>query len=149
VDFGLLTRERLMQPVAKQDFRVTEVELHELARRAWEAREYSHVIGPTKVGCAVICDDGRIFTGCNVEHPFRSHDVHAEVNAITTMVAGGGRFLRAVVIVADREQFTPCGACMDWIMEFIEHDCTVAFQSQPRGPFVKYTARQLMPFYPK
>jgi cytidine deaminase len=91
-------------------------------------------MGPTKVGCAVLPDDGRIFAVCNVEHRFPSHDVHAEVNAITTMVAGGagrdhqrqrGRIL-AVVVVAERDQFTPCGACMDWILQFCDA-CVVAF----------------------
>jgi cytidine deaminase len=63
--------------------------LSELAQAAWSARENAYVIGPTKVGCAVLATDGRIYSGCNVEHRFRSHDVHAEVNAITNMVAAG------------------------------------------------------------
>lgn len=127
---------------------LTTERLCQLAEAAWNVREQSYVVGPTKVGCAVLSSDGTTFVGCNVEHKFRSHDVHAEVNAITTMVAGGGRELKAVVIVAERRQFTPCGACMDWIMQFGGGECLVAFQSGRNAPFAFYRARELMPFYP-
>jgi cytidine deaminase len=115
---------------------------------AWSVRVNAHVIGPTKVGCAVMTEDGSIFEGCNVEHRFRSHDVHAEVNAITTMVSRGHSSLRAVAIAAERDRFTPCGACMDWIMQFATEGCVVLAQSRPGGPIQRYTAMELMPHYP-
>src|SRR5690242_15496079 len=93
-------------------------ELEKLFELAWQVRENAHILGPTKVGCAVLATDGRTFLGCNVEHRFRSHDVHAEVNAITSMISGGASGIRAIAIAAERERFTPCGACMDWIMQF-------------------------------
>src|SRR5467141_3056807 len=128
---------------------LTEAEVSKLFDIAWRVRENAHVIGPTKVGCAVLTTDGRVFAGCNVEHRFRSHDVHAEVNAITNMVSGGQKDLRAVAIAAERERFTPCGACMDWILQFGAEECQVLAQSAPKGPVKRYTARELMPYYPK
>jgi cytidine deaminase len=127
---------------------VADERLWRLAELAWDAREKAFVFGPTKVGCAVLADDGRMFSGCNVEHKFRSHDVHAEVNAITSMISAGSRKLRMIVIVAEREQFTPCGACMDWILQFSE-DCIVGFQATRDGPFFQVYARELMPHYPR
>lgn len=122
----------------------------ELSRTAWDVRQRSYVVGPTRVGCAVLGTNGRIYAGCNVEHRFRSHDVHAEVNAISTMVAQGAIALTAIFIAAERERFTPCGACMDWIMQFAENgDCTVLAQSTPGGRITSYLASQLMPFYPR
>jgi cytidine deaminase len=115
---------------------------------AWTVRNKAHVIGPTRVGCAILTADGVIFEGCNVEHRFRSHDVHAEVNAITTMVSGGHSLIRAVAIAAERDRFTPCGACMDWIMQFADETCVVFAQSRPRGPIQRYTTHELMPHYP-
>ena len=120
----------------------------QLAPLAWDVRKRARVIGPTRVGCAVMADDGSIYVGCNVEHRFRSHDVHAEVNAITNMVANGQQKLVTVVIAAERERFTPCGACMDWVFEFGGGSCVVAFQATPDGPVDIYTAAELMPFYP-
>jgi cytidine deaminase len=129
----------------------SEEQLQRLAKDAWAARDRAYVVGTTKVGCTVLCADGAIYSGCNVEHKYRCHDVHAEVNAITTMVgAGGAREIRAIVIAAARERFTPCGGCMDWIMQFAENgSCIIAIQSEPGGPLKCFTAGQLMPFYPK
>ena len=87
--------------------------------------------------------------GCNVEHRFRSHDVHAEVNTITNMVSSGCERLGAILIAAERDRFTPCGACLDWIFEFGGEACLVAYQGQPEGKVVELTAGQLMPYYPK
>jgi cytidine deaminase len=127
-----------------------EQNIERLSRAAWEVRMQAHVIGPTKVGCAVLGRDGQIYTGCNVEHRFRSHDVHAEVNAITTMVSRGCVAISAIFIAAERERFTPCGACMDWIMQFAPSaDCTVLAQSKPGEKIVRYLASELMPFYPR
>jgi cytidine deaminase len=125
-----------------------EAVLLRLASVAWVIRENAYVLGKTKVGCAILSDDGRIFGGCNAEHRFRCHDIHAEVNAISSMVAAGGRHIKAVLIVAERDRFTPCGGCMDWIMQFGSESTVVAFQAAQNGIFQKYTAGQLMPHYP-
>jgi cytidine deaminase len=128
--------------------------MHELSERllqeAWRVRENAHIIGPTKVGCALLSDEGHIHTGCNVEHRYRSHDVHAEVNAITSMITAGDHQITALAIAAERDRFTPCGACMDWIFQFADPEtCEVLCQATPNGPVVLYRLRDLMPFYPR
>lgn len=128
---------------------VTESQLRELASRAWAARENASVIGRTKVGCALLSTNGNCVVGCNVEHQFRCHDVHAEINAITTMIANGERRFSLIVIVAERDRFTPCGGCMDWIMQFGGSECTIVFQGIRDGDFQIHSARELMPFYPE
>lgn len=120
----------------------------ELAQIAWACRDNACVIGNTKVGAAVLSNDN-IFTGCNIEHKFRSHDIHAEVNAIGNMVSAGCKRLQAIIVVAEREKFTPCGACMDWIFEFGGADCLVGHQSIPKGPITVFRASDLMPQYPR
>src|SRR4029077_15929606 len=99
-----------------------EIDLIRLATLAWDVRDRAYVIGPTKVGCAILGTDNAVYTGCNVEHRFRSHDVHAEVNAITSMISSGWRTFTVMFIAAERDRFTPCGACMDWIMQFAAED---------------------------
>lgn len=128
---------------------ITEETLRNLQTAAWTARQSAEVLGTTKVGSAVLSADGCIFVGCNIEHPFRCHDIHAEVNAIGSMVTAGGKQIKLILIVADRERFTPCGGCMDWIMLFSSEDSLVAFQSSPNGNMQTYRAKELMPFYPK
>ena len=122
--------------------------LDELASLAWEVRTRARILGKTAVGCAVRAADGSTHAGCNVEHRFRSHDVHAEVNAISTMVTTGAQDLRILVVAAERDRFSPCGACLDWIFEFGGTSCLVAWQSSPIAPLVVLRAEHLMPFYP-
>jgi cytidine deaminase len=119
-----------------------------LAEAAWAVRENAYILGKTKVGCALLTSGNKMFVGCNVEHRFRSHDVHAEVNAISTMVANGEQEIRCILVAAERNNFTPCGACMDWIMQFAVKGCLVAFSSSPGSEPTIYTAEQLMPYYP-
>jgi cytidine deaminase len=120
----------------------------QLAKAAWQAREHSRVHGKTRVGAAVLSAEGDVFTGCNVEHRFRSHDVHAEVNALTTMVSAGHSRAVAVLVASERDRFTPCGSCLDWIFELGGPDCLVGFQGRPGVPCEVLRADELMPYYP-
>ncbi|HKO38797.1 MAG TPA: hypothetical protein VJU14_10555 [Solirubrobacterales bacterium] len=119
-----------------------------LADAAWAVREHSRVHGKTRVGAAVLSEKGNIFSGCNIEHIFRSHDVHAEVNALTTMAAAGEGPAIGILIAAERNRFTPCGGCLDWIFELGGSETQVAFQGAPGGPLLVLRADELMPHYP-
>jgi cytidine deaminase len=124
--------------------------LRELAAAAWAVRERAHIIGPTKVGCTILTETGHIYAGCNIEHRYRCHDVHAEITAIAGMVAAeGGAKIKAVFVAAAREKFTPCGGCIDWIMQFAGEPCMVYSQSSPEGEIKGYTTVELMPHYPR
>lgn len=120
-----------------------------LAEAAWECRRHAYVFGKTKVGAAALSSKGEIFVGCNVGHHLRCHDVHAEVNAITSMVAAGHRKLIAIIIVSERPFLTPCGGCMDWIIELGGSMCWVGYQSEKGKEIRTFLAQELMPHYPK
>jgi len=137
---NLVTRKALGTP---------ETRLRQLAREAWKCWNHAYVLGNTKVGAAAMSSDGRIFVGCNVEHRFRCHDVHAEVNAITSMVASGRTNMIAIAIVANRRDFTPCGSCMDWVFQFGGPSCLVACQARQGDEIRIFRAKDLMPYYPR
>lgn len=65
------------------------------------------------------------------------------------MIAGGEQVLVAIVVVAERDRFTPCGACMDWVWEFGGATCLVGVQNTPSGPVETLSAGELMPHYPR
>ncbi|MBO3700194.1 cytidine deaminase [Roseivirga sp. E12] len=119
-----------------------------LFQRAWEARENASILGNTKVGSALITKQGNIFGGCNIEQTYRNKDIHAEVNAISTMVGAGEKEFLAIAIVAQREFFTPCGTCLDWIFQFGGPDTIVGIQNSIQGETKFYKASELMPHYP-
>jgi cytidine deaminase len=133
---------------APKPFVLTDGGWRELADAAWEARANARVHGETTVGAAVRSAQGRIHTGCNVEHRFRSHDVHAEVNALTTMASAGDGPALAIVVASRRKRFWPCGGCLDWIFELGGPHCLVSFQGEPGGPLITLRADELMPHYP-
>ena len=119
-----------------------------LARAAWLCQANARVYGSTTVGCAVIDERGKIHSGCNVEHRFRSHDIHAETNALGSMVADGGKAAVAVFVVSPLG-WTPCGSCLDWIFELGGKDCEIYTQSTMDSPIMTYRAADLMPHFPK
>ena len=123
------------------------VDLPPLTAAAWAVRE--HAVSSTKVGCAVLSAEGNVHVGCNIGHRFRCHDVHAEVNALSSMVAAGDTRAVAVLVVAERELFTPCGSCLDWVFELGGPHTAVAFQPAPGTPVDVSLAMNLMPRYPR
>jgi cytidine deaminase len=123
--------------------------MSELSEAAWRVRANARVLGATPVGCAALGADASIWAGCNVEHRYRSHDIHAETNAIATMVAAGETRLVGIVVAAERERFSPCGACLDWVFEFGGGECLVGWQSNPHADATVLYASDLMPYYPR
>jgi cytidine deaminase len=71
------------------------------------------------VGAALLCDDGTIFTGCNVENASYGLGICAERVAIGTAVAAGHRRFLAMAVVGTGPGATaPCGACRQVMAEF-------------------------------
>lgn len=72
-----------------------------------------------RVGAAVLCEDGRVFAGCNVENAAYPVGTCAEAGAIAAMVAGGSRRIASALVVADGPVLVaPCGACRQRLREF-------------------------------
>jgi cytidine deaminase len=120
-----------------------------LSEKAWEIREHAYLFGETKVGASILSENENIYCGCNIEHRYRSHDIHAEVNAISNMISAGDTHIKKILIVAERDFFTPCGACMDWIMQFSDEHTLVGFQNERNGEIQIYRTEELMPHYPR
>ncbi|MBI9019701.1 MAG: cytidine deaminase [Verrucomicrobia bacterium] len=73
-----------------------------------------------KVGAALLCADGDVFAGCNVENVSYGLTNCAERTAIFAAIAAGRRCdFVALAIVADGESMPyPCGACRQVLSEF-------------------------------
>ena len=95
---------------------ITDGELLELARRALEYSysPYSHYA----VGAALLCADGRVFTGCNIENSSFGLTNCAERTALFKAVSEGAREFTAIAIASNGSMPYPCGACRQALNEF-------------------------------
>lgn len=76
-----------------------------------------------KVGAALIADNGKIYSGCNVENAVYKVP-HAEENAIQAMADDGGREIIVLCCVAENGGI-PCGSCRQFIWEFCDNNSSV------------------------
>ncbi len=120
-------------------------ELHALARKAAEASysPYSHF----RVGAALLCEDGTVFTGTNVENRSFGLTICAERSALVAAIsAGHRRFLSLAISTPDSESpVGPCGACRQVISEFLEPAAPVRFGGSS-GRVVDASVESLIPF---
>lgn len=98
-----------------------------------------------KVGAAIRCSDGSVYSGCNVENAAYPEGTCAEAGAVAAMVAAGRRQIAEVLVVADSpEPITPCGGCRQKLAEFAEPETPVA-SANLDGERQRMTMAQLLP----
>jgi len=120
-----------------------------LVDAATEAREVAYApYSGFRVGAAIQLDDGRVFTGVNVENSSYGLTVCAERNAIASAVRAGAKpgSLAAVMIAAEAETATPpCGACRQVLLEFGRADTAVGMHNLRSGTTDTTTLGNLLP----
>lgn len=71
------------------------------------------------VGAALECEDGTVYTGCNIENGAYSACICAERTAIVKAVSEGKRKFRRIAVAAKTEEYcVPCGECRQVMNEF-------------------------------
>lgn len=102
-----------------------------------------------RVGAAILADNGKIYSGCNVENAAYPIGNCAEAAAIAAMVLDGARKIREIAIIGGKagratKPCMPCGGCRQRIREFAQkgtriHACTA------KGLHQSYGCDELLP----
>ena len=101
------------------------------------------------VGAALLCDDGSVYTGCNVENSAFSATVCAERTAFFKAISEGKRAFKKIAVVGGKNNdiskpCMPCGVCRQVMSEFCDKDfCIVTLKD---GAPQSHTLWELLPY---
>ena len=130
---------------------MTNKERLELVERAIKAREASYSpYSSFSVGAALITEDGKVYTGANIESSSYTPTVCAERVAFFSAVHAGERKFKAIAIVGGKsdnpisEFCSPCGVCRQVMAEFAGKDFEIILSDA--NTVKVYTLEELLPF---
>ena len=97
------------------------------------------------VGAALRTEDGRVFSGCNIEVASYPEGWCAETTALGHYIMGGGGRITEIAVVAERmARITPCGGCRQRLAEFAGPD-TKLFLCDETGVVETVTMGEMLP----
>ena len=123
-----------------------------LIKKCLEARKSAYVpYSHFAVGAALLCADGKVYTGCNIENASFSPTVCAERTAFFKAVSEGVRQFAAIAIAggpdgAEELDFCPpCGICRQVMEEFCGPDFRIIL-GNTSGELKCLTLAELLPY---
>lgn len=129
-----------------------EIPVKELICSAIEARRKAYApYSGYMVGAAVLTNELRIYTGCNIENASYTPTVCAERTAISKAVSEGRRRFLAIAIAGSPkgENITqyafPCGVCRQVMREFADPDQFVVIVAKDEDDYKMYRLNELFP----
>ena len=124
----------------------------ELVNLAKEARAQAYVpYSGFSVGAALLCKDGKIYQGCNIENAAFGPTICAERVAIFKAIYDGERDFEAIAVVGGRAGeeitglFPPCGVCRQVLREFCGLDFKLYLGKENNG-FLSTTLGEMLPY---
>ena len=122
----------------------------ELCKLAIEAMTHAYApYSGFKVGAALLCADGSVYQGCNIENAAYSPTNCAERTAFFKAVYDGHRDFTAIAVCGGKGgvitgAFPPCGVCRQVMREFCGDDFRI-YLVNDKG-FETVTLAQLLPY---
>jgi len=119
--------------------------MQSLIQAAQKACSYAYApYSRFRVGAAVLCENGEIYAGCNVENASYGAAICAERSAVSNAVVHGNKkIIATAVAVPGDAPAAPCGICRQVLYEF-NPDMTV-FLCNSTGLKESYKLSDLLP----
>jgi cytidine deaminase len=115
-----------------------------LLRLADEARRHAYCpYSKFAVGAALLCADGSVYTGVNVENAAYGPSICAERTAIFKAISEGKRDFVKMAVTCESDHCRPCGVCRQVLHEHAP-DMEI-LMGNLEGSFVRTTVRELLP----
>lgn len=101
------------------------VDIPGLIKLAVKAQEFAHTpYSGFRVGAALLCEDGSVYTGCNVENASYPAGNCAERTAVFKAISEGQRKFSTLAVIGSRpgqpiQECAPCGICRQVLSEFV------------------------------
>lgn len=119
-------------------------ELFEAARGAMAFAHAPYSKFP--VGAAIRAEDGKIYTGANIENLSFPQGWCAEPTAISAMIMGGAKKIVEMAVIAEKlAECPPCGGCRQKIAEFASAHTRIYLCNEV-GVSKTMTMEELLPF---
>ena len=117
-----------------------------LIQEAIEAKKNSYSpYSNFAVGAALLCKDGKIYRGCNIENGAYPTSMCAERVALFKAVSEGERDFISIAIVSSSGEITPpCGACRQALSEFVKEDFKIIL-AKNQDEYKTYDFAELLP----
>ncbi len=121
----------------------------DLCKAAIKALENSYSpYSNCKVGAALLCENGRVYIGCNIENAAFSPTICAERTAFAKAISEGERKFSAIAVAGIKNgvltAFSPCGVCRQVMAEFCKKNFKILVVTSNES-FEEYTLEQLLP----
>ena len=128
------------------------INFQELTELALQARERAYVpYSHFAVGAALLCKDGTVYQGCNIENAAYPATNCAERTAFFKAVSEGRRDFAAIAVVggpageAPAAFCPPCGVCRQTLMEFVNPKKFQVILAKSENEYKIYTLNDLLP----
>ena len=121
----------------------------QLALMAKEAMKHSYSpYSGYRVGAALLCEDGSVYTGCNVENASFGATNCAERTAFYKAISEGKQAFVSIAICGGKDgvlegEFPPCGVCRQVMREFCSDDFEIYLVTARE--ICTYTLGELLP----
>ena len=132
---------------------MSDIDYSFLIQKALEARQKAYVpYSRFQVGAALLCEDGTVYGGCNIENSSYPASNCAERTALFSAIYEGHRDFRAIAVVgglqgaAQLKLCPPCGVCRQTLSEFCDPEHFEFILAKTPADYQVYKLKEILPF---
>lgn len=130
------------------------MEIETLISIAMDARKNAYIpYSGYAVGAALLCKNGKVYSGCNIENASYGATNCAERTAIFKAVSEGERDFSMIAIVGGKREDDcikdyayPCGICRQVMSEFTDSDSFRVIVAKSENDYETYTLSELLAY---